>query len=683
MSPRVDRPRSDPARSFGWVPDVAFGLGVIGLAATITLQLKLSGVVDITAASLVPGLVCAAVVRRRRPALTISGLFLLSSGLGALGGLASVLTANLIAGGPPPSLLAWINLLLLELFLVTAIVMFYGVAFFPDGRPETSRETLIAVFLPALLLLPVFVSLSTPIVPVQRFLQAPATPNPLHLFPFQLSYVVGQTIIGLVWLSLLAAPLVLLVRYLRSDLDIRRRIRWLLPPFVLLGMVIVGNLILPDGGGVVGWLSLLAAQALLPVGFTIGVFDPRILDVDRVLRHTLVYGALWLTIAVIYVGIAAAVGLTAGRYLSVQWAVVAALFAATLFQPARSYLERLADRWVFGNRVDPTLVISELGATLSETPDLAELLPRMARALEDGLGLEWARVRLRGSPASPTGPAAELSVPIILDGEELGKVECGPKTAGPWTPEDRTVVATFGAQASLAVRNVLLTEDLASHAAELAASRMRLVESQEAERRRIERNIHDGVQQELVALIGQIGLVRHRLARRAAPPLEALLEEISTLQAGLQELLDNLRALASGVHPTVLTDHGLVAAIDALATRHPVPVRLQIDPMLKGVRMQEAVEGAAYFVVAESLANSLKYASATELSIELTRLNGSLLASITDDGVGFDPPPPRDGGLASLDERLRALGGELSVTSVRGGGTTVLARLDLLTGSGP
>ena len=119
-----------------------------------------------------------------------------------------------------------------------------------------------------------------------------------------------------------------------------------------------------------GWVSLLAAQALLPVGFAIGVLSPRILDVDRVLRHTLVYGALWLVIAAIYVGIAAVVGVTAGRYLSLHWAVVAALFAATLFQPARSYLERLADRWVFGSRVDPTLVISKMGATLAETPDL-------------------------------------------------------------------------------------------------------------------------------------------------------------------------------------------------------------------------------------------------------------------------------------------------------------------------
>lgn len=666
------------------MPEIAFGAGVAALAVAINIRLLGSGIVDITAVSLVPGMVCAAVVRRRRPGVPISGLFLLSSGLGGLGGLAGVLMADLIAGGPSPSVLAWANLLLLELFLVTSIVMFYAIAFFPDGRPETSRQARIARLYPTLLLVPVFVTLCTPVVPVDRYLQAPATPNPLHLLPLQLSYGAGQTIIALGWLSLLAAPLVLVMRYGPSSPATRRRIRWLLPPFVLLGVVLVGNLVLPSGGGVVGWLSFVGAQALLPVGFTLGVLDPRGLDVDRVLRRTVVYGALWLAIAVIYVGVAAAVGLTAGRHLSVEWAVVSALFAATLFQPARTHLERLADRWVFGSRVDPTRVISDLGATLAETPDLAELLPRMARALEDGLGLDWARVRLRGPPSGPaTDPVADLSEPIILDGDELGMVECGPKTAGPWTAEDRTVVATFAAQAGLAVRNVLLTEDLASHAAELAASRIRLVESQEAERRRIERNIHDGVQQELVALIGQMGLARHRLGRRGAPPLDDLLEEIDTFQAGLQALLDNLRALASGVHPTVLTDHGLVAAIDALATRHPVPVRLRIDPALAGVRMQEAVEGAAYFVVAESLANSLKYAGATELSIELTRLNGSLLASVTDDGVGFDPPPPRNGGLASLDERLRALGGELTVTSVRGGGTTVLARLELLADAGP
>lgn len=199
-------------------------------------------------------------------------------------------------------------------------------------------------------------------------------------------------------------------------------------------------------------------------------------------------------------------------------------------------------------------MITRLGAALEDTVELERLLPRMAATLEQGLVLRWARVRL--DPVSRDDEEPALSVPIVLGDERLGVVECGPKKSGAFTADDEALVTTLARQAALAVRNVRLT-------AELEQSRVRLVRAQEAERRRIERNIHDGVQQDLVALIAHAGHTRSLLARDAAAGDRALTE----LQEGLRRVNTELRELAHGIHPSVLGDRGLLEAVEALAAR--------------------------------------------------------------------------------------------------------------------
>jgi signal transduction histidine kinase len=317
-------------------------------------------------------------------------------------------------------------------------------------------------------------------------------------------------------------------------------------------------------------------------------------------------------------------------------------------------------------------VIAQLGATLEHTYTLDSLLPLMATALEDGLGLEWARVALE-----PPNPVDErepvLTVPIVLRDERLGVVECGPKTSGEFSDEDKAVVATLARQAALAVRNLRLTTQLSEQAAELAASRVRLVQAGESERRRMERNIHDGVQQDLVALIGQAGRVRTQLEREP----DAVANELASLQSGLERLLGDLRELASGIHPSLLRDRGLLAAVEALAARHPIPVRVRADLSLRSITLAEEIEGAGYYTVAESLANSLKHAEASEVEVTLSRSTGSLLISIRDNGIGFDEAASYGHGLANLSERLAALGGRLDVKTSPGHGATVSATLAL------
>jgi signal transduction histidine kinase len=269
-----------------------------------------------------------------------------------------------------------------------------------------------------------------------------------------------------------------------------------------------------------------------------------------------------------------------------------------------------------------------------------------------------------------------LVVPIDLDGEQLGVVECGRKHSGQWTDEDRAVVATFARQAALAVRNVRLTEQTARYAADVEISRTRIARAAESERRRIERNIHDGIQQDLVVLIGMAGRIQDE------PDHDVMSAGMVDLRHRLEHVLADLRDLASGIYPSVLSDQGILPAVEALVATHPHPVRLRADPELRELRLPEEIEGAAYFTVAEALTNSLKHAEATGIEVTLSRTNGSLAIEIADDGVGFDPSTRIPGrGLEGLADRLGARGGTLTVDSSAGRGTVVHASLATTNGA--
>jgi signal transduction histidine kinase len=201
---------------------------------------------------------------------------------------------------------------------------------------------------------------------------------------------------------------------------------------------------------------------------------------------------------------------------------------------------------------------------------------------------------------------------------------------------------------------------------ELTASRARIVHAGDAARRRIERNLHDGAQQRLVTLSLSLRLAERQLA--GDPRAAALLADISE---ELSETLQELRELARGIHPAVLTDRGLDAALEALAAREPLLVELLATP---GERLPEATEATAYYIVAESLTNVAKYAHATAATVSVQRANGRLLVQIQDDGVG-GADMTQGSGLRGPAERAEALRGTLRVHSSAGRGTVVTADL--------
>lgn len=325
---------------------------------------------------------------------------------------------------------------------------------------------------------------------------------------------------------------------------------------------------------------------------------------------------------------------------------------------------------------------------------LGLLRSRLARAAVGDLVIELGRQlgpgQLQGALARALGdPSLELvyrlpdaDVYVGLDGQRVDLPGLGGARAVTFVERDRQRVAAVVHDASLAedpglvraacaaaglgLENERLQAELRARLDDLRASRARIVQAGDVERRRLERNLHDGAQQRLVSLAVALGLAEARL--RTDPDGARVV--VGHARRELGEALQELRELAHGIHPAILTDRGLGGALQALADRTPIPVELSVP----AGRLPQPVEAATYYVVAEAVANATKHARADGVSVEVARQNGRLLVTIADDGVG-GASASAGSGLRGLGDRIEALGGTLHVTSPQGRGTTVHAEL--------
>ncbi len=630
---------------------------------------------------------------------------------------------------------AWALALLADIAGNGSIVAGIGlVGLFPAGVPETRAErgvlggaAAVAVALPVLGTI-VFL---TP--PAGLFESASDAVSPLYL---PAASLLQSTVIALRYsfaLWVLLGLVLLCLRYRRGSAAARRLIRWLLVGWgaAMVTFAVLSVLSLLTSGPlatVTVFVLWGLAVILVLVSLAAALSSGGLLSTDEERSRTVAYRTLWLLIAVAYVATATALGVLASRYLP-DWAgMLLAAAAALAFQPAQRRLEQLADRWVFGRRLDGYQVITRFGTLLESSPGPADLLPRLAAAIREGLALRWVRVRLDLAPAGlsalpglsgQAGPpdlmgppdligSADLGdgpgvtnaagtvaasgigldsatepahvVPLLQADVTLGHIECGPRRDGPLLDEDRRLLAHLAAQAATAVSNVRLNAELADRlavievqAAELTASRARLVKSTDDERRRIQRDLHDGPQQDLVVLSANLALARERL-RRADPRADGTLAEV---QADLTGLLARLREFAHAIHPPVLADQGLLEAVEAQASRLPLEVVVEADPRLRRVRYPEQIETAAWYVVAEAMTNAVKHAAAARLCIRLGEQDGRLSVEVSDDGQGFDPGTARGLGLTGLADRMAIVGGTLRVDSLPGRGTMLRADLPL------
>jgi signal transduction histidine kinase len=259
-------------------------------------------------------------------------------------------------------------------------------------------------------------------------------------------------------------------------------------------------------------------------------------------------------------------------------------------------------------------------------------------------------------------PPGETAVPVVHQGELLGSISMRMPPKEKLTPAQERLVEDVASQAGLVLSNAQLIE-------ELRASRLRLVSVQDAERRKIERNLHDGAQQQLVALAVKqrlaAGLIERDPAKAAAM--------LTDLQQETADAIETLRDLARGIYPPLLADQGLPAALTGQARKVPIPVTVAAE----GIgRYPQPVEAAVYFCCLEALQNITKYAEASSVEIRLEAREGELLVQVVDDGVGFDPERTRWGsGLQNMADRMAVLGGSVEIRSRPGEGTAIVGRV--------
>ena len=497
---------------------------------------------------------------------------------------------------------------------------------------------------------------------------------------------------SLLYLSgVLGAVASIVVRFRRSRGDERQQLRWFATTAsvwaVFIVMTFLSELFFRDVPliGRIGAMGTALGMTALPVAIGIAVLKYRLYDLDVVINRAVLYGALVAIVTLIYLGIVVGIGAAVGRRGNVLLSILATAVIAVAFQPLRERVRRFANRLVYGKRATPYEVMSRFAEGLGAVYSAGEVLPRMARILGEGTGGRtgvWVHVgdelRLAASwpdedvtlGAVAIGTREELppiegwdrTFPVRHHDDLLGALTVSKPVSEPITPAEEKLVHDVAAQAGLVLANVRLIE-------ELRASRQRLVAAQDEERRRLERDIHDGAQQQLVAMA-----VKLRLARGLAGKDPAKAQEmLDQLQRENQETLETLRDLARGIYPPLLADQGLAAALAAQGRKAAIPVEVVGD----GVdRYPQEVEAAAYFSCLEALQNIAKYAEASRAVIRLWSENGTLAFAVEDDGQGFDPrTTPSGSGLRNMGDRLDALGGSIAIRSAVGDGTTVEGRI--------
>jgi signal transduction histidine kinase len=560
---------------------------------------------------------------------------------------------------------------------------------FPDGHLPSARWLPLLWFIVAFLVI-LGIDLTLGQKTLTGSSEAAGIANPLYVD------AVGRLprldpVIAVLFPGIFGASLVSLVlRFRRSAGVERQQIKWVV---FGLGVALVGLISTTFSTNetiltaVVGGGTFL----LFPLSIGIAVLRFHLYDLDVVVRKAVVYAAIAVFATLVYLGVVVGIGTWFGRDNSFL-TMLAAVVVAVTFQPVQRRLARYGNRLVYGRRATPYEVLSEFSERVGGAYSDEDVLPRMVRVLGEGVGAERADVwlavdkELRDVAAWPDGVGGRAPIslpngsvppidgmdrvyPVEQAGELLGALAVRKPSSDPITHADEKLIADLAAQAGLVLRNVRLSEALKARLDDLQAAQKRLVSAQDAERRRLERNIHDGAQQQLVALAVKARLAR-QLTDRDPSKVASMLEQI---EAETQTALEDLRDLARGIYPPLLADKGLASALEAQARKSGLPVR--VDAGTVG-RFSQDVEAAVYFSCLEALQNVAKYAGARHVSVTLRSEAGAVGFSVTDDGSGFDPTTTGYGsGLRGMADRLAALEGVLEVRSTPGEGTTVRGRV--------
>ncbi|HZS16084.1 MAG TPA: sensor histidine kinase [Candidatus Dormibacteraeota bacterium] len=643
--------------------------------------------------------IAGAVLASRRPDNPLGWLCLGSIGvllIGAVSALAGSLLASAHDGASAyvlPLSVLWNAPAVLPL-----AGMYLAVLIFPDGRLPSRRWRWLVRGLAVVVAAGLVVALISP----EGTLGMDSNNSPIAIAGARgIVDAATPVISGLGYAAGLAAVVSLFLRLRGADAERRHQIRWVAFGAAIAVVLLVSISLIPvtNSNDLGSWTALVGALLVvagtaLPTSIAVAVLKYRLYDIDLVISRTLVYGALAAMITAVYVGIAVGVGalVGGGGRPNLGLSILATAIVAVGFQPVRERLQHLANRLVYGRRATPYEVLSQFAQHAAVTYAADEVLPQMARVLREGSGAESATVWLRSGDAlrpaasDPDGAVGQESMPLrdgavsppsgamrVVEvrhrGELLGALSIVKRRGESVTPIEEKLIGDLAHQAGLVLKNVGLTADLQARLEELRASRQRLVAAQDDERRRLERNLHDGAQQHLVALKVKLGIVE-MLARKDP---DRTVTAIAELKADADEALATLRDLAHGIYPPLLAEQGLKVALQAHARKLTMPVEIDADGI---TRYSQEAEAAVYFCCLEALQNAQKYAGASRVDVSLRDGDGTLRFAVADDGRGFDTATANRGaGMTNMRDRLDALGGTLELVSAPGRGAQVIGCL--------
>ncbi|MFF2493508.1 sensor histidine kinase [Agromyces sp. NPDC058064] len=567
-------------------------------------------------------------------------------------------------------------------------------ATFPEGTAEHRWQRIAVVFLWTPMLAGPLTLLTTPHVVMSPYigLSGDAIPNPYAVPWLEWAAPAVQYLIVQPAPAVVVGLTVLGTRALFGTPEVRARTRVMA---LVVAAALVAFALWTFFDHWIIQLFVYASLITIPIAAIHGILRYGAFDIAPVDRGPLVARSSNLLITVLYAAAVATPAVLLAPPLRVVPAILLTTLLAVALLPLRSWLQRRLHRTLFGDRERQFEMLGELGARLEQAVEPRELLTRLAEAVREGLDASWVRIELVGvdgaiapapvgfasadaaATAAAAGEAAVDVCDLVHGDETLGRIELGPRRRGEYGEAERMLLRTVAGQAAASVANVRLTAQLAEQLDELTASRERLVAAQDDERRRLERDLHDGIQQDVVAQIAGLRLARNRLQRG-----ELTAPELAALQEQARDTLRELRELARGIHPPVLSDNGLVAAVESGVARYPIPLEVSADAALRATRFPDDVETTAYYVVREALANTAKHANATHASVGLARSDGHLRIAISDDGCGIGEvpgstgaTPMSHGGLANIRDRVAALRGTVRVGPNDPSGTTLVVEL--------
>jgi signal transduction histidine kinase len=486
-------------------------------------------------------------------------------------------------------------------------------------------------------------------------------------------------ILPLLMVGTFGALAALVVRFRRSRGIEREQVKWLAYAGVMaiLGISVMGawSAFRPDDLVVYEWTltGVWAGLTFIAIAAGIAILRHRLYDIDVIINRTLVYGALSAGIVGLYVLLVGALGALFQSSGNLVIALLATGLAAFLVQPLRARLQRNVNRLMYGERDDPYTVLSRLSQQLKTTLAPAAVLPTIAEAIAQTLKLPYValalthgdRLEIAAAYGRPTGDPIQL--PLVYQAETVGQLLVAPRAPGEaFTPAERRLLEDIALQAGVAVHAVRLTADL-------QRSHERLITAREEERRRLRRDLHDGLGPQLASLTLTLAAARE-LLRHDVDAADMLLQELGI---HTQAAIADIRRVVYALRPPALDDLGLVLALrEQVAHYRQAGLQITIDAPDQLPPLPAAVEVAAYRIVQEALTNVVRHAQARTCAVCLT-LGDALIVVIRDDGVGL-PPGGRAGvGLASMRERTAELGGTWVIETAPNRGTCIRAQLPL------